>query len=219
MRAQNTLRVFIVLATTATLVSLGGCGIAGTGDKDNSTFKIGNVSYLKDWDGSFVLGDSTVRGTGTIVASSAIASATASVGFRLEARVPDEVGASVELIAFAEKNGRGLTDGTRVQWSRDERGFPFLKIIDKEGVISQTPYPILNDTLNLVIDIHEGGSEVFVWSGDTEHFEETNTVTDTNSYHQHTPVRSLGMRWGVKLNGATLQSATALTRPHLEHNH
>lgn len=217
MQKQITLGLFTIL----TALALGGCGIAGSGS-DGNTFKIGNISYLNDLDGSLTIGPSTVKGSGTIIASNAVAaSTTASVGFKLEGTLSEEPGALIELIAFANKDGRNLVGGTRIQISRNDIGVPFVRIFDSVGEVSMIPQaqPLLNNKVDFVIDIHEGGSEVFVWPGDVADAEETNTLVNTNELHAHEPVRSTGLSWGVRLNKATLQSATTLTTPHLKHNH
>lgn len=209
------LRSFLPFA--ALLASLGGCGLADslvTGGSDS--FQVGNVRYLKDWDGSFVLGSSTLRGTGTIVAKENVAeNENATVGFRLEATLPEEAGSYVELIAFAKKKDRGLTSGTRVRVERDDNEVPLLKIFDSAGLIALTPFPLLDNHVNLQIDIQDGGAATLVWEGDADFYAANNAAFDTLRYHRRAPIVSGGLLWGIRLKNATLESATSRTAPHL----
>lgn len=198
-------------------LALGGCGVAGNGEFQ-PTIKIGKTSYLSNWDGTFKVGQFKLEGTGTVIASDPVAaSATASVGFRLEALLPKSTDGFIELVAFAKATGKTLEAGTRVRISSENGGV--LRILDRSGVIAETVYPYPRDTIDLFVDIHEGGGEVFVWTSDTQDFKGDNTLTDTVRYQTRTPVLSGGSRWGVSIQNGTLLSGTELTEPHLKHDH
>ena len=194
-----------------------GCGVAGTGDQAE-TIKVGKTAYLSNWDGDFKVGPFKLEGSGTLIASDPVAaSATASVGFRLEALLPKGEAGFVELVAFAKATGRALEAGTRVRITPEKGGT--LQILDRSGVISQTVYPYPRDTVDLFVDIHEGGGEVFVWSSEIQDFRGDNTLIDTVRYQTRSPVLSGGSRWGVRIQKGTLLSGTELTEVHLKHDH